>query len=68
MTMKKKMIRIGLTEDELYGIVSPMVDPDMPYLQTEAAQALFRKVIDAIYLNNEKITRDLAKAGIVIPG
>jgi len=59
--------RIGLTEDELYGIVYPMVDPEMPLLQTDSAQAIFRKVIDAIYINNEKITKDLAKAGIFIP-
>jgi hypothetical protein len=67
MTMKKKINRIGLTEDELWGIVIPMVDPEMPLLETNSAQAIFRKVIDAIYVNNEKITKDLAKAGIFIP-
>jgi hypothetical protein len=65
--VRKKLNLIGLTEDELWGIVSPMIDPEMPLLETELAQAVFRKVIDAIYVNNEKITKDLAKAGIFIP-
>ncbi|MBV6341482.1 hypothetical protein [Candidatus Magnetobacterium casense] len=66
--MKKKNInRIGLDEDEMWGIVMPMVDPEMQLLSTDAAQAIFRKVIEAIYVNNEQIAKDLAKAGIFIP-
>jgi hypothetical protein len=64
---RKKLNLIGLTEDELWGIVMPFVDPEMPLLSTDSAQAIFRKVIDVIYLNNEKVAEDLAKAGIFIP-
>jgi len=63
---RKKLNLIGLTEDEMWGIVMPFVDPEMPLLSTDSAQAIFRKVIDAIYMNNEKITKDLAKVGVVI--
>lgn len=64
---RKKLNLIGLTEGEMWGIVMPLVDPEMPLLSTDSAQAIFRKVIDAIYMNNEKITKDLAEAGIFIP-
>jgi hypothetical protein len=66
-TMKKKINRIGLTGRELNAILLPFSDPEMPLLETDVAQAIFRKVVDAIYVNNEKIAKDLAKAGIVIP-
>lgn len=58
---------IGLTSDDLDGIFRPMVDPEMPLLESELGQAILGKVAKAIYLNNEQITKDLAKAGIFIP-
>lgn len=67
MTMKKKINRIGLTDAELDAIFNPAYDTDMPFLETDVAQAIFRKVFKAISQNNERIAEDLAKAGIFIP-
>ena len=58
---------IGLTSDEIEGILHPFIDPEMPLLEKDLSQAILRKVSEVIYLNNEKITEDLAKASIFIP-
>jgi len=58
---------VGLTFDEIDRILHPMSDPEMPLLESELGRAILRKVTEVIYLNNEQITGDLAKAGIVIP-
>jgi len=62
-----KVNLIGLTSDEIAGILHPLADPEMPLLESDLGQAILKKVSEVLYLNNERITRDLAKAGIFIP-
>ena len=59
--------RFGLDADNIAGILYPLIDPEMPLLETDIARAVLSKVSDAIYFNNEQITKDLAKAGVFIP-
>lgn len=59
--------RIGLTDAQLVGIIRNRIGPEVPLLESELGQVILEKVAQIIYANNEKITQDLYKAGIIIP-